>query len=801
MLSPVTGTDCDDESLGSALRKRSMTSLVLVLGQCADVEGAKWIWNRKTGDRNVWVALRKTFSLPGAPGGRINARIAVDSKYWLYVNDELVVYEGGVKRGPNWDDTYVDNVDIGPYLRVGKNVISIMAWYFGHSAPGQASHHESGQAALFFSAEVGGTRICSDESWKALGLDAFGLASIQPCSLPESSILFDARKEIPGWELSSFDDSAWPAAAGFGGEGSLPWGALVNRSIPFWTVGPVKAFPLSELKMEKVANLTRYTVRFPTEFQFTPYLKVDAGTAGAGKLIKLYTDRLYAPPPQYTGPMAEYITRQGEQSHESLGWLAGEKLFVEVPDSVTAIELGYRRSSYAATFEGSFVCEDAFLNKLWIMARDTLFVDIRDNMMDGAERERTQYCGDGSNEIHTSFYCLSASANLLIRKTFDQTIAFVRDGVIPTTVPVNMNRWSELPDESLSGVMSFHQYYEYTGDHGHFPGAYRVSQEYLLTKWTMGPDGVAEHRKGTWDWSDWGVHQDWHLMQNCFYYIALDRTLKMGSVLGLDPQTDATARELEARKKSIATHFDSVFWNAGGFYRSPGDSITDDRGNALAVMAGLASPDKYPKILEVLKTVKWATPGTEKFVLEALYRMGYEDAALIRMKERWAEMVNSGDATLWELWKVSEGEHDQGWCGGPLIMLSMFAAGVSPVEPGFKKFKVAPQPSTIKNIRCVVPSVRGAITVTVNSETAGSLVLGVTVPRGTQAVIGVPLIGSKSGTTVKVAGVVIWENGKVVANDSGLAAAGSDERFAYFESASDVVLTAEGGAKVNGMVG
>jgi hypothetical protein len=68
-------------------------------------------------------------------------------------------------------------------------------------------------------------------------------------------------------------------------------------------------------------------------------------------------------------------------------------------------------------------------------------------------------------------------------------------------------------------------------------------------------------------------------------------------------------------------------------------------------------------------------------------------------------------------------------------------------------------------------------------------------------VIGVPLIGSKSGTTVKVGGVVIWENGKVVANDSGLAAAGSDERFAYFESASDVVLTAEGGAKVNGMVG
>jgi hypothetical protein len=40
--------------------------------------------------------------------------------------------------------------------------------------------------------QVGGARIVSDETWKAAGLEAFGLASIQPGELVESSVLFDA---------------------------------------------------------------------------------------------------------------------------------------------------------------------------------------------------------------------------------------------------------------------------------------------------------------------------------------------------------------------------------------------------------------------------------------------------------------------------------------------------------------------------------------------------------------------------------------------------------------------------------
>jgi hypothetical protein len=206
-------------------------------------------------------------------------------------------------------------------------------------------------------------------------------------------------------------------------------------------------------------------------------------------------------------------------------------------------------------------------------------------------------------------------------------------------------------------VLVFWQYYEFTGEHDYFGRAYAISQEYLLKKYAMGADGVVEERKGPdiWSWGDWGAGVDMLLLQNCWYYIALDLTLKMGSVLGIDPRTDASARELEARKKSISVHFDAVFWKAGGYYRSAGFGATCDRSNAMAVFAGLVSPDRYPAILNVLETVKHATPYMEKWILEALFLMGYEDTALARMKEMVAVLGDGGVKLLYDLGAVGQG--------------------------------------------------------------------------------------------------------------------------------------------------
>jgi len=53
---------------------------------------AHWIGPSQTSN-NTWICFRKTLALTKPPAS-LRARIAVDSKYWLWINGKLVVFEG-----------------------------------------------------------------------------------------------------------------------------------------------------------------------------------------------------------------------------------------------------------------------------------------------------------------------------------------------------------------------------------------------------------------------------------------------------------------------------------------------------------------------------------------------------------------------------------------------------------------------------------------------------------------------------------------------------------------------------------
>lgn len=61
---------------------------------------AKRITSRHSQNKsNTWQNFRKELELNSVPDQAI-AKIACDSKYWLWVNGEMAVFEGQVKRGP-----------------------------------------------------------------------------------------------------------------------------------------------------------------------------------------------------------------------------------------------------------------------------------------------------------------------------------------------------------------------------------------------------------------------------------------------------------------------------------------------------------------------------------------------------------------------------------------------------------------------------------------------------------------------------------------------------------------------------
>ena len=152
-------------SLLSNLQTTRANDRIEVASFPIEVWTAKWIAPKAGFDQpNSWACFRRTFDLTDGPKETVYAKIAVDSKYWLWINGERVVFEGGLKRGPTPTATYYDTVDVTPYLRSGNNSIAVLVWYFGKQG---FSHLDSGQGALLFQMKGKGINLISDADWRA----------------------------------------------------------------------------------------------------------------------------------------------------------------------------------------------------------------------------------------------------------------------------------------------------------------------------------------------------------------------------------------------------------------------------------------------------------------------------------------------------------------------------------------------------------------------------------------------------------------------------------------------------------
>lgn len=688
---------------------------------------AQWInTERCQSASNTWLAYRKTVSIDEVPA-TLTAHIAADSKYWLWINGRLAVFEGGLKRGSSPYDTYYDSVEIAPYLVSGENTIAVLVWHFGKNG---FSHVNSGLAALLFEAIAPGIEIVSDKSWRCGVYDAYQNteAPYPNYRLSESNIRFDARLAEEGWNLPGFKNT-FPGAEIASVVGKAPLGQLVKRPIPMFKDFGLRDYP----DIRQSAKGDTLFCRLPYNCQFTPYLRVEAPE---GNTIYMQTDNYRGGGPENV--RAEYITRKGVQEYESFGWMSGHEMWYIVPEGVNILEVKYRETGYDTEFAGSFHCNDPFLNELWKRSARTLYITMRDNYMDCPERERAQWWGDEVNELGEAFYALSTSSHQLAVKGIHELMNWQRaDGSLFAPVPAG--NWSkELPLQILASVgwYGFYTQYYYSGDSTFVPAIYDRLHRYLHETWQVDKSGFPIERSGEWSWGDWGEQIDMGVLTNCWYYLALKAEKEFALQLG----KKADAEEISRMMYSIEKCFNTKYWT-GTAYRSPGyRGENDDRAQAMAVLSGLAPKDKYPAILKLLKKEYHASPYMEKYVLEALFHMDAPDAALQRMKDRYAGMLSYKEyTTLFEGWGVGAegfggGTINHAWSGGPLTLLSQKVCGIEPTSPGFKTFRVKPQMGSLTEASATVETHYGKIKVDLK-KSGRKILMEIQVPEQTGAVV------------------------------------------------------------------
>lgn len=303
-------------------------------------------------ENGMWVCFRKTFELAEAPSEN-TLRISADSKYRLYVNGEIVVREGQLKRGPNPHDSYIDSLGI-KNLRKGKNTVAVLVWYFGK---GGYSHRSSSHAGLYFDLSGKAFRVSSDSSWKSRLHPAYYIPTGQKpnARLAESNIGYDARQELQSFADTLYNDSAWANAVQMNAD-SAGWGAFRSRPIPFFWHGEVKDY----VSFHQTGN--KIYCYLPYNAQVTPVLHIKANAAG--KTIGIQSDCYPKSGTDYV-MRYEYKTKTGEQEYEFPAWINGHVIIYTVPEGVEVIRLAYRETGYDCSLDGSFDSSDETLNKLW----------------------------------------------------------------------------------------------------------------------------------------------------------------------------------------------------------------------------------------------------------------------------------------------------------------------------------------------------------------------------------------------------------------------------------------------------
>jgi alpha-L-rhamnosidase len=502
-------------------------------------------------------------------------------------------------------------------------------------------------------------------------------------------------------------------------------------------------------------NSWKLVCTMPYNCHFQPSIELEAP---AGQEIRYNSSN---PLVLFLTPTETFTTTEGKQHHEAKNWVSGEGAIYTIPAGVIVKSVKYRETGYNTSFVGSFECNDNDYNVLWKKAARTAYICMREHFYDCPDRERVGFWGDGTPELNQCFYVFDSNSHRLAKD-------LVRRKLEPKFYPGQ--------HLEFLGDYGLWFYYLQTGDLGSIQAVYDQTKVFLFDTYQFGNRNT---------WFDWGNEvKDTAVTEICFYYNCLGTLKKMALVTGHESDVPAIDKKLA----EIKSTFDDKYWK-GGYYISSQVTEPDDRANAMAINAGLASPAKWQAIYDNVLTKKtYSSCFFDRWVFEALCTMGRQDHALLRMHERYKTMIPCSFTTLWEhydRWWASridafddQSSLNHGW-NPPAIILSKVIAGIAPIEAGWQSYQVMPKEAFLKSLKVVVPTLKGNVTVDLK-KTESEYTLSLISPAGTTAFVGIPKGSFSELDHIKVNNVTIWD-GTQHSEVAGVTSSGEDAEYIKFK--------------------
>jgi len=693
---------------------------------------------------NCYAQFRKTFELASVPG-EAPLHITADQSYRLYVNNRFVCR--GPARGFQSRWPY-DEVDVQPFLRMGKNVIAIRAHNPGFS---NFQYLSQGFAGLLLGARWGEAMIVTDASWKTRRQ-----SGVTKDTVPTSMQLFcqehiDLRIESQNWADVDFDDSAWAASPAAFAWNAMPWYDLQERQIPLLQeklVTPQKLVGVSSGVCAKDYRSTRdvtlvrsseglkheaatgsaplQPLRVPADgpCRFRSYL-IDfektvvgnltmevRGCAGGEIVDTLHTEtmdpatlepHLVIPTHCRMAFGSRMICREGENRHTFYHPFGFRYLVVTVRDASAPLEIDVKLNwiGYPLERKGKFTSSDAGLEAIWDMCAWTQQCCSLDAYVDTPWREQAQWWGDARVQAWNTFH-LNGDARLFRRGISGIAAQTAPNGLTYGHAPT-MAHNCILPDFTLIWMITLWDYHWQTGSLEPFQSHQDVIAKALgyFAGQTDPKTGLVSQDPRYWLFLDWTeiFKEGYPTVLNLWLLIALGKLAALHRLCG----TPDLAEPLEqwAENLGIALRLlinEEGLICDGRTFAGEVVKSTSVHSQTLAILSAL-DPDNdrarvelslLPCIRDEMQPVASPSAYWITYVFSVLAQRGHGADVLDAIKKRWTPMVAHG--TTWENFspRVGDESHSHAWSAHPLFHLMQIVGGIFQTAPEWKQIRFAP---------------------------------------------------------------------------------------------------------------
>jgi len=528
--------------------------------------------------------------------------------------------------------------------------------------------------------------------------------------------------------------------------------------------------PVSEVTQSRPAYGQSIALTFELEEQVVGFPEFTIN-APAGTIVELLTHEAHTPGSPallntHFNAWARFICREGNNTfrtfdYESLRWL---QLHIrDVEGKVTISHVGVLRRLYPWPSPPHIICPEAPLQRLMDACINTLYNSAQETFVDGMGRERQQYSGDASHQMHAAYLTLGetrlparfistfSQGQLTEGYFFDCWPAYDRLARVMER-HLHMTIWGPLLDHAVGFGFDCYHHYLYTGDFASVREAFSRLQRFILyLRRIQAPDGLlpVTDLGVPAVWMDHDAYRTQKHKQCAFNLYAAAMLRHAFALLARTAGNMEWAGFAESLSDRIVTAVQKTFWNPDEhlfinnlpWRADEGESRMCDRSLATALLYGFCPRNETATIVRTLAecppSMGVSYPANAGWRYWALAEGGRTDVILREFRERWAMMdsvlLNN---TVSEIWNHHPDSGDL-WshCAiVPLYVTFMSIAGIQPSAPGFAQCTIRPQPADLRRLDLTLRTVRGDIHFT-SSGLPGDRELTLEVPPTVQATL------------------------------------------------------------------